>query len=78
MHLKMQMGKAGCSLKLIRLPQTVYFQNMEEGTGTYETLPEHIILFQYANSLFNNNLINKSFFDEYSYALRVKNIVITD
>nr|WP_308624382.1 nucleotidyltransferase domain-containing protein [uncultured Eisenbergiella sp.] len=68
----------GCSLKLIRLLQTVYFQNMEEGTGTYETLPEHIILFQYANSLFNNKLISKRFFDEYSYALRVKNIVITD
>lgn len=51
---------------------------MEDGTGAYETLPEHIILFQYANSLFNNRLISKRFFDENSYALRVKNIVITD
>ena len=72
-------NKENCSIKLIRQLQTIYFKNMSEnGMGTYEVLPEHIILFQYANSLLNNKTISNKFFNEYSYAISVKNIVITD
>lgn len=68
-----------CILKITKLLKDFYFKNLDENnTGFYEVLPEHIAIFQFANSVLKNEKLRDKFFKEFSYAINVNSIVITD
>lgn len=68
-----------CIHKMIILLQQFNLQKIDEDSiGLYKVLPEHIAIFHYANSILKNKIYREKFFREYSNAIKVSNIVITD